>query len=190
MSTSPKVVRSALVIGAVAVSIALWMRSKGDDEAVIEDEEEGTSAQVEPAEPLPERAPAPARDEAARAPEPAAQPTAQGVAPEQEADAGPPPPLEPQLREHAVLMMTPLAAQAMEQASLEQLRSLRDTVRERKSEQLMKPIDVEGLDIAIGCAEGGPEAREEASDFLEFGQRTSFHDSLRKLCFGDRPSQP
>ena len=190
MSTSRNLIRAALVIGAVAVGAAVLLRDGSDDEAPSEEQAASEEPVVldEPEEPAPER-PRPAPQAAAPAPvdPPPSPPSNPSTEPTPDEDAGPPPPLEGDLRQHAILMLTPLAQHAMEERDLEQLRALMQQVKERKRENLMAPNDVEGLEIAIACLEGGSEARDEANDFIQFGAPTSFGDALRKACSGEKP---
>ncbi|MET0341946.1 MAG: hypothetical protein ABW252_13155 [Polyangiales bacterium] len=169
-----------MVVGALAVAAALWLRGGAEDEEPTE--ELGTSAETAPNEPEPfdEAEPAPAARPKA-APAPVAQPTPQPTRPVKPEG---PEPFDPQTREHAILMMTPLAKEAMDQGQLEQLKVIQQQVRERPSEGLMQPNDVEALNIAVGCLENGPDAREDATDFIEFGTPNSFGESLKKACFG------
>lgn len=176
------------MIGAIAVGAALWLRGGAEDEEHME--ELGSSAETAPAEPEPFAEPAPPPDPGALKPAPAAPVARTILPPAKPGKDGAPEPLEPQIREHAILMMTPLAKQAMEQGELEQLLIIQKEVRARPSEGLMQPNDIEAIEIAIGCLENGPDAREDATDFLEFGTANSFGESLRKVCFGgESPTQ-
>jgi 3-oxoacyl-ACP reductase-like protein len=186
MSSRRTVVRS-ISIAAVVVAVLVFMLSRRDEPAP---EPEVAAAPSEPEvpeveEPVePRAAPAPAPTPT-RAPEP--EPTAEAPAPaptDQPPDAGPPEPFTPELREHALLMITPMAKLAMESHDVTQLKSIRDMVKERNAvDKLMGESDLEALELSIGCLERSPEAREEARDLLEFGQPTMFGDSFKRACF-------
>ena len=192
MSTSRTLTRAALVVGAIAVAAVILLRGGAEDEEPREEQAAAEEPIVldEPEEPVPEPA-RPAPQAAAPTPTPSqpapSDPGNPSTAPVADPNAGPPPPLEGDLRQHAILMLTPMAQNAMEQRDLEQLRALLQQVKERQRENLMAPNDVEGLEVAIACLEGGSEAREEANDFIQFGSPTSFGDALRKACSGEKP---
>lgn len=186
MSSRRTVVRS-ISIAAVVVAAVVFMLSRRDEpapepEAAAEPELEEPMAD----EPVAPRAPTPTRAKEPE-PDPEPAPTAAATAPAEAdlpPDAGPPEPFTPELREHALLMITPMAKMAMESHDVTQLKSIRDMIKERNAvDKLMAEPDLEALELAIGCLERSPEAREEARDLLEFGQPTMFGDSFKRACF-------
>jgi type IV secretory pathway VirB10-like protein len=188
MSTSRTLIRAAVVVGVIAVGAAVFLRGGPDEEETPSEEQAAPDEPVleepEPGAAKPTPAPRAAAPAAPSEPAPPANPS---TGPVDDQDGGPPPPLEGDLREHAILMLTPLAKQAMDMRDLEQLRAVLQQVKERKAENLMAAHDVEGLEIAVACLEGGAEAREEANDFIQFGTPTSYGDSLRTACSGEKP---
>ena len=185
MSTRRSPVRPIAIVLMVAVVVAFFLLRRKPEEkpheevaAVAEPEPEEApepppAPAEEPAPPTPKAAPAVVADEAPPPPAPSEAPSE---------DAGPPEPLSPPLREHALLMITPMAKMAMESGDVAQLKALRDMMNERKQEKLMSAADLEALELSIGCLERSPEAREEARDLIDFGTPTMFGDSFAKAC--------
>lgn len=185
MSTRRSPLRPIAIALMVAAVLAFFLVRRKPEEKSSPPEDVAPVAEPEPEEEAPEppaqpKQPTPAQPAPTAAADEAPPPALPAAEPSQ--DGGPPEPLSPQLREHALLMITPMAKMAMESGDVTQLKALRDMLNERKQEKLMSAADMEALELSIGCLERSPEAREEARDLIEFGTPTAFGESFGKAC--------
>lgn len=135
------------------------------------------SPETQPIAPAPTK-PAPAAPPAARA----------GQAPSAAAARNAPAPTtaetfqDPKIREHAQLMSLETARAAMKQRNLEQLRHLRDSLRDQRVAGVIPPSDLEAMDVGIDCLARASGFRQHADDFLDDNPSSELAASVREVC--------
>jgi type IV secretory pathway VirB10-like protein len=127
--------------------------------------------------------PAPAAAPAARegqAPPAAAQPAAARPAPDASTTAETF--QDPKIREHAQLISIESARAAMKQRNLDQLRRLRESLRDERLAGVIAPNDLEAMDVGIDCLARASGFRQHADDFLDDHPASPLAASVREVC--------